>query len=476
MKALKNNKHGSVSRPVKLLTAVTAVVIAIAIVITLLLASLPTGTLEFDMTENSLYGVTDVTRSMLNRLQDDIEITIISETSSIDEHFTKFIGKYAALSPHLTLNWVDPVLYPSAAEEYDCDHNTVLVTNLTNGKSSSFSLAGFEGQDTAALLYDYTSYYMYGNLTLSSLDAEGLLAGAISAVTSENAHKLYYLAGHGETYLPNAVSSLVKKANYSEDYIDLLAMGGAPDDCELIVCNTPTSDISADELDILQRWMAKGGKLFLVIDDNTLTNFRSLLLTYGIQMGEGRLADMQNYYASYLDKFGYYCFYPEFNEDSALCEGVSSNAMVVGAIPLTSVTPERRSSSTESFMTSSTYGLDFHGQEESEMENAVYSCGMVATEDVDDGITSRLTVISSAYFDSDSLLTNFPSLSNTTIMMNCINANFDNVSSVTIPARSVASAHNSFTSTAFYSIFFIAVIPAAFLIYGLAFWLKRRKK
>lgn len=471
-----NNKTTrKVSRSVKMISAITAVVVVIAIVAVMLLNALPSNILEFDMTENELYGITSLSERMLDNLEDDLEIAVIIESSSLDEHFTKFIEKYTALSPHLSLVWVDPVLYPSLADEYGEKSNTVVVKNLRTGTKSTFELCGFEGQDSAALLYDYTSYYIYGTMNLSSMDAEGLLARAITAVTSESTHTVYYLYGHNEAAMPTTITAMLDKANYGSGYVDLL-VSGIPDDCELLIINAPENDISTDELDILQRWMLKGGKIFLIIDDSSLTNFSKLLLTYGIQMENGRLADTQNYYSSYLEQFGYYCFYPMFNEDSELCNGISSNGMVIGAVPLSLVTPERRSSWTETFMSSSTSGVNYNGQEEGDITAGTYYVGVTAMEDLDDNTSSRLTVISSAYFDSENLLSNFSSLANSTIIMNCININFDGVETVTIPARSVTPSYNSFTSTGFYSIFFIALVPLAFLIFGFVFWLKRRKQ
>ena len=466
----------SVSRPVRFLTAVTAVVIVIAIVVVMLLQALPSHILEFDMTKNDLYKVSGITTQMLRDLKDPIDVLVFTDESTADQHFVKFMEKYDALSPKVSVTFIDPQKNPSALTEYEAEANTVQVRNSASGAVSSFKVAGFDGQDAAAVLYDYSAYYMYGSLSPTSFDAEGRLAGAINAVTGGQQYTICFMSGHGESAAPTSITTMLDKANYLQYSLELLSAGSVPEDCDLLVCNAPTSDLSVDELDILKRWLADGGKMFLVLDQNTLTNFSALLKVYGIQTEQGYLADPANMYQQYAERFGMYCFHPVYNEDSELCQGISSDGMVIGAVPLTLVTPERRASETEFFMSSSTSGVNYYGQADEEIEEGIYYVGVVATEAVSEDTESRLTVISSGYYVSDMVLSNFPSLSNATVIMNAINANFNGVEAVAIGAKSMGVSYNSLTRTTPYSLFFVVIVPAVFLAAGLIFWLRRRKQ
>ncbi len=465
-----------VSRPVRLLTALTTVVLVIAIILVAVLHALPSSVMEFDMTENDLYKVSGTTKRMLQDLEDPIEIRVFSDEASVDQRFVKYMEKYAALSPLLTLDFIDPQKEPAAVKELDGEANTVQVRNAATGDTASFKVSGFEGQDAAAVLYDYASYYTYGTQTPVSFDAEGRLAGAIGTVTGSQRYTICHLTGHGESPMATSIAALLEKANYTQYSLELLSVGSIPEECDLLICNAPTSDLSEDELTLLKRWLADGGRLFLILDENTLPNFSALLKVYGIQTEQGYLADHANVYQQYVNRFGMYCFHPVYNEDSPLCEGIASDGMVIGAVPLTLVTPERRDSETEYFMSSSTSGVNYYGQAEDEIEEKIYYVGVVATEPVGDDGESRLTVISSGYYVSDMILSSFPSLSNSTVIMNAINANFDGKTAVTIGAKNLGLTHNSLTRTTPYALFFTVFVPAAFLIAGLFFWLRRRKQ
>ncbi|MBQ9858392.1 MAG: Gldg family protein, partial [Oscillospiraceae bacterium] len=195
----KNILHNKASKQVRLFTAITAIVVVIAIVLSLLLSAAPSSFMEFDLTANDLYGITYQTEDLLKDLEYTIDITVISDTASLDERFVKFMEKYDALSDKVTVAYKDPVLQPSVTEEYGTDGNAIIVSCQETGRTTSFNLMGFAGYESAALLYDYNYYYTYGNLNLTSFDAEGQLAAAITTVISESTEKIYYMAGHGES-------------------------------------------------------------------------------------------------------------------------------------------------------------------------------------------------------------------------------------------------------------------------------------
>lgn len=462
------------SKQVRLLTAITAVVVVIAIVLALLLSSLPSSVLEFDMTANDLYSITDQTDRLLKGLTQDIDIVVVAEGDALDEHLVKFLEKYTALSSHLSLSYADPVLQPSVVDTYGVENNTVLVSCPDTGRSATFAVSGFDGQNSAALLYDYNRYYTYGTLTLSSFDAEGQLTSAITNVISENQNKIYYMAGHGESQLSTTITDLIHKGNYAEEYLDLLNTSRIPEDCQLIICNNPTSDISEDELSAIKRYLTNGGNMILICDNPDLENFGKLLQTYGMQMEQGYIADLANFYESYMSKFGYYCFWPIMSETSPITKEIAANAMVISARALTLTTPDRRGSTTEVFLKTSPNAVNYVSEEN--MTEGQFPIGVVATEIFDEDTTSRLTVFSSAAFVEDAMLKALPSISNKDILLNAINANFSDVTVFSIPARSMSYQTNTFTNTTLWGMFFAVMVPVIFIAAGLIFWTQRRKK
>ena len=76
---------------------------------------------------------------------------------------------------------------------------------------------------------------------------------------------------------------------------------------------------------------------------------------------------------------------------------------------------------------------------------------------------------------ADQIVSSYSSLSNTDIFMNAVNANFGDIETFAIPARNTAVQYNAFENTAVWSVFFVGIIPAAFIVTGFVVWTRRRK-
>ena len=88
------------------LAAVTAAVIALVVLINLVVGQLPSNVTEFDLTDNSLYEITDTSRDFLASLDQDVEIVVLAEEDATDERILKFLDRYTALSDHLSLTYL----------------------------------------------------------------------------------------------------------------------------------------------------------------------------------------------------------------------------------------------------------------------------------------------------------------------------------------------------------------------------------
>ena len=99
----------------------------------------------------------------------------------------------------------------------------------------------------------------------------------------------------------------------------------------------------------------------------------------------------------------------------------------------------------------------------------------VATEEIDENTTARLTVYGSSSVASADLTSSFPNLDNTDLFINSITIGFDDISSISIDPVSLSIPSNTITTGWIWGLLFILIIPAALLIYGFVRWMHRRK-
>ena len=69
-----------------------------------------------------------------------------------------------------------------------------------------------------------------------------------------------------------------------------------------------------------------------------------------------------------------------------------------------------------------------------------------------------------------------PSIANQTIFMNAVTGGFDDVTNLSIPAKSLSVAYNTIANPNLWSSLYIIVLPIGILAAGLIFWARRRKR
>ena len=259
---------------------ITAVVLAILVVVNVLAAALPTAYTKFDISATQLYSVTSNTKAVLHALDQDVTIYWIVQADQEDDILSNLLSKYESLSDHISVVKRNPDVYPAFAEQYTEE-------TVTNN-----SLVVECGEKNRYIAYDdiYLTESLYGYTTSASFDGEGAITSAIDYVTSEELPKLYQLEGHGEGELPSGLSDQIEKDNMELNTLSLLNIDAIPEDAACLLIYAPSSDISEEERDMLAEYVSGGGKLMVVsgpTEDGTLENLNSLLETYGVTVADG---------------------------------------------------------------------------------------------------------------------------------------------------------------------------------------------
>ena len=435
------------------------------------------------MSSTKIYDISDTTTELLSDLDQEVNMTVLAVKDETDERITNFLSRYAALSDKISIEWIDPVLHPSALTEYETSENTIVISCDGTGKTTTVSF-------TDILVPDEYSYYYYGTETYTEFDGEGQLTSAVNYVTNDVEQTVYQTTGHGEGTLSDTITDLMEKNSYTLTEINLLMATSIPEDCDLLLMYAPTADLSEDEADLLGDYLEGGGKVMILSGDTSpadMPNLSSLLEEYGIEAADGYIADPARCYQG-----NYYYIFPELSVSGEMAAGISSQMVLLAyAQGMNLVDPERETISTASFLLSSDQS---YAVTEDSQRQAAYALGVVATETVsteDDGtssdnetdseddstdtLESRLTVISAGSLIDPSITDTFPQLENTQLFMNAVTANFEGVQNLSIEAKSLGVEYNTVQHAGMFSFLVIFGIPAVILIGGFVVWMRRRK-
>ncbi len=470
----------------------TVVVIAIVIVLNLVIGQLPESLRNLDVSSTRIYEISDTTTDLLDSLDEDVDMTVLAVRDDTDDRITTFLSKYEALSDHINIEWVDPVLHPSALTEYDTSENTIVISCEATGKSTTVSFDDI-------LVPDMYSYYYYGSTDYTEFDGEGQLTSAVNYVTSDVEKTIYQTTGHGEGTLSTTITDLMDQNNYNLSEINLLMATSIPEDCDLLLMYEPATDLSDDEMEMLRNYLADGGKVMILLGDTNATelpNLETVLEEYGMQAADGYIADPQRCYQG-----NYYYIFPELSVSGDMADGISSEmVLLTNTHGMNLIDPARDTITTTGFMSSSDGA---YAVTETTQQQGDYTLGAVAEETVSssdddadtdssgedaeeasddssadtasDEVTSRLTVISAGSLIDSQITDTFTQLENTRVFMNAVTANFDGVQNISVEPKSLQVEYNTVQYAGLFSLLVIFGIPAAVLIGGFVVWFRRRK-
>ena len=270
---------------------ITAVVLAILIVVNIFVSALPTTLTKYDISSSKLYSITSNTKVVVNALQEDVTIYWVVQAGEEDDIIENLLGKYESLSDHIQVVKKNPDVFPTFAEQYTdetVENNSLIVE--CGDKSRFISINDIYISEADMYSYSYTT----------SFDGEGAITSAIDYVISDELPQLYTLEGHGEGELPATFADQIEKENMQVNTLSLLNVDQIPEDASCILIYAPTSDISQEEKDMLAQYVEEGGKLWVAagpVEEGSLDNLYALLSDYGVEANQGIVveADREHY-------------------------------------------------------------------------------------------------------------------------------------------------------------------------------------
>lgn len=453
--------------------AMTSIVIAIVIVFNMIVNLVPENMRQIDISSTNIYEISSKSEKIIKNVDDDVTFYVLAQKDSTDKRIKTFINKYASLSKKIHVEWIDPVLHPSALTKYGTEENNIVVSCKKTNRKITVSFDDILVSDSSSY------YYSSSSSSASQFDGDGQLTSALNYVTSTKEYKAYYTSGHGESSLSSEVTSLLTKSRVSTSDLLLMTATSIPDDCDLLIIDGTTSDFTKDEIKLLSSYLKKGGKVVTLLTETSksMKNLYGLLKDYGLTVESGYIADTERSYQG-----NYYYLVPNLSVSGDMASGISSNSvMMINSKGMTQNTPARDSISTEAFMTTSSNGYAVTSKKQTQ---GTYVLGATATESVKvknskgKKVTkeSRLTVFGSNMLIDEQVTSSFSSLENLTLFTNSVTASLDNADNVSISPKSLEVTYNTIAHPGPFSILVVFVIPVALIVGGFIVWFRRRRR
>jgi len=217
-------------------------------------------TKSYDSTANKQFSLADQTKNVVQKLPHDVTIHYFAETTRFPQA-RDLLDRYAALSPKLHVDYIDPVKKPQQAQAAGFRRDAEIIVDSGTKKEEAKSLS--EEEVTGALIRSLKT----GERNVCFLNAAGE-----RSIDETN--------GRGYSYL----KQLLERDNYKVRSVDLrpkaaepgknVAIGQAPaaanvevpKDCTVLTIGGPQADYPAPVVNAIKAFVEGGGRALLMLD------------------------------------------------------------------------------------------------------------------------------------------------------------------------------------------------------------------
>jgi len=231
---------------------------------------------RLDLTENKRRSLSPQTIQMLKGLKDDVNAVGFFRSDQPGKRVAEDLFKQYAGYAGKKFTWkiVDPDSDPGQARRYGIESYGTIVLE-TKARSEKV------------------------------LDPEEeKLTNGLLKVTREGKRIVYVVQGHGEHELGNSeragfseAKGALEKSNYEVKPLVLAREGKVPADAAVVIIAGPRTDLLAPEMEALDAFLGRGGKVFVMIDSTFTGRVRGdgvvrFLAKYGFDVGDNLIIEL----------------------------------------------------------------------------------------------------------------------------------------------------------------------------------------
>lgn len=253
-----------------------AILVSIFVVLNLWVQSIDLA--QIDVTENKIYSLTDNTKEMLKNVDEDVKIYLwqyVENSALVD-----LVKQYCHENEKIKYEILTEEKNKSKVEEFNLQEGYQIVV-VEVGKNKTI----LDG-NSEFVTYDYITNQEI-NLT------EQAISNAILNLTVDKKPKVYLLSGHGEYQIQELglLATYLKNEAYEFESLNLLSVNQVPEESDILLIMSPTSDLLDNEVNMITEYINKGGNIILTRDTEEAgkqyPNFQKVLDMYGVSVQNG---------------------------------------------------------------------------------------------------------------------------------------------------------------------------------------------
>lgn len=252
--------------------------------------------LRANVSVHNVFRLSDKTLAVLKQIPGPVDIKVFYQRSQAElRDIINLLNEYEYHAPMVSFEVIDPDRNLAGTEALVAQYG------LTEPNVVLFHYDGRTHQVKAEdiMEYDFSPVRQGLAPARSSFLGERAFTSALRRVTETSRPVVYFLTGHGERRMDNfdpfaGYSSIAKRMTRDHMDVRMLALGEAqsiPEDCAALIVAGPTRRIAQPELDIMVDYLEESGRALILVDALHQTGLDSLLLRWGVQLGDDIVVD-----------------------------------------------------------------------------------------------------------------------------------------------------------------------------------------
>ena len=235
---------------------------------------------RWDLTAAKQFTLSDQTKKILHGLDKPVNMYVFAKTDNFAE-FRERLDEYQYQSKQLQIQYIDPEKQPAIAQKY------------------------LPLQQSGTIVIDHN-----GMVERVNGNTEQAVTNGLIKVVQGKQNKVYFVQGHDERTPEdseargyNMVGQFLVSDNFATGTLMLAQVRAIPEDATVVVIAGPRQDLFPNEIELLKGYLAKGGKLMVLLDPKEradappLTNLSALLKDWGFEVGEHVIINMPSDYS-----------------------------------------------------------------------------------------------------------------------------------------------------------------------------------
>jgi len=238
-----------------------------------------------DLSQSQFYTLSPKTKDLLRHLDSPVTVTTIL-SAQYQEQIENLLKEYERVGgKNFTVEKLDPAYSMARAAE--------LQKRLQFDGSENLVIFEYKGH---ARFVKESDLFEINPVTQSvgAFKGEQQFTGALLALIEGRTSKVYFTEGHGEhSVLDNqnpqgygTIAESLKNDNIETANLNLASQGDVPNDADAVVIAGPVVSFSSIEIQAIDRYLSKNGKLFILLDPYVTLGLDDVLREYGLRFDD----------------------------------------------------------------------------------------------------------------------------------------------------------------------------------------------